>query len=102
MSEISTTMQDEILQYLFADFLYMYKPYFSKLFSKGLDYYLLKKKKNCKLEHVHNVLTCQGGATINKHNIEKNEAKYRQFLSEFVKKLEPRIYDKDKGDIIQD
>lgn len=69
-SELPDGMKDEILQYLFADFLYKYKPYFNKLFTKGLDYYIQKKKRQCKLDHPHNMLTCQSGATINKQGIE--------------------------------
>lgn len=95
-------MRDEVLHYLFSDFLYKYKPYFSKLFTKGLDYYLQKKKRNCKLDHEHNLLTCQPGVNINKQTVEQNENNYRKFLSNFVKKLEPRIYDKSDSDIIQD
>lgn len=85
MNGLPVTIQQQILvDYLFSDFLYKYKSYFTNNFYNPNDIYIKKKD----------------GEPINKFKIEQKEASYRRFLSEFVKKLEPRIYDKTKNDII--
>jgi hypothetical protein len=65
--------QNIFVDYLFSDFLYRYRNYFKA------DPYLMKLRKK---------------------NIYAEDPDKREFLVEFVKKLEPRFYEQSKNELI--
>ena len=84
MDELPQSVQGQIfIDYLFTDFLYKYKSYFTPPKIKN-------KKQHVGKNQQHKIM-----ADMN------NDYKHREFLVEFVKRLEPRFYTQN-GDMIQD
>lgn len=79
MSELPFTVQEEIyIGYLYSDFISKYKRYMTKTF--GLS----------------------GGSTFYHGLSSSFDLKHREFLVNFVKQLEPRVFQQNDKDIIQE